>query len=98
MILPRLGYDIRKASGEQLRNREFDGIVAAASAVVGGDEVVADGERERENRAPLDVIFVGAESPEQLPQVLHPPVVDTSQALGDGAVAAGPVADRELDR
>ena len=89
---------IRRASGEELLDREFDGIVTAASAVVGSDEVVADGEREREKRAPLDVIFVGAESPEQLPQVLHAPVVDASQSIGDGAVAAGPVADRELDR
>ncbi len=60
MIIPRLGYDIRKAvpadnevgkrnatdgvSGEELPDRESDGVVTAASAVVGGDEVVSDRE------------------------------------------------------
>lgn len=39
---------------------------AAASAVAGADEVVADEQREQEHRAAgLDLIRVGAESPEQ---------------------------------
>jgi hypothetical protein len=50
MIVPRLGYDVRKASSEEPPDREFDGVAAAARAVVGGDEVVADRERECENR------------------------------------------------
>ena len=56
--------------------------------MVGGQEVVADGERESKYGAGLDLIWVDAEICEQRPQVLHPPVVDASEALGDGAVAS----------
>src|SRR5690348_3566713 len=87
-----------RGSGEQLPDRQFDRVAAAASAVVGGDEVVADREREREHRTSLDLVLVGAERPEQLAQVLHAPVVDTTQSLGDRAVVARPIADRQLDR
>ncbi len=45
----------------------------------------------------LDLTRVGEELAEETPQVVHPPVVDPAHPLGHARVAAGPVADRELD-
>ena len=71
---------------------------ARARAVLGGHEAVADPQREGEHAADLDVVLVGAEGAEQRAQVVHPPVVDAAQAVGDRLVAPGPVADREVGR
>jgi len=46
----------------------------------------------------LDLFFVGAQGTEQQAQVLHAPVVDASQALGDRLVTPGPGADCQVDR
>src|SRR6266511_3144751 len=70
---------------------------AAARAVVGGDEVAADPQRVEDHAAGLDVVLVGAEGTEQRAQVIHAPVVDASEALGDRLFAPGPVADCEVD-
>ena len=64
----------------------------------GGDEVAADEQREGQHAAGLDVVLVGAELAEERAQVLHAPVVDPAQPLGDLAVAARPVPERQLDR
>ena len=42
----------------------------------------------------LDLALVEAEGTEQQVQVIHAPVADAPQALGDGRVTPGPVADR----
>src|SRR6266511_1530830 len=70
---------------------------AAARAVIGGDEVAADPQRVEDHAAGLDVVLVGAEGTEQRAQVIHAPVVDASEALGDRLLAPGPVADCEVD-
>ena len=54
-------------------------------------------QREGEHAAGLDVVLVGAEVTEQRAHVVHAPVVDAPEALGDRLVAPGPVADREVD-
>ena len=64
--------------------------------MIGGDEVAADRQRVEDQAAGLDVVVVGAEGAEQRAQVVHAPVVDAPQALGDGRLAPGPVADREV--
>ena len=71
---------------------------AAAFRVVGGDEVIADREREGEHAAGLDLVRVLAERADQRAQVLHPPVVHPPQAPGDRPVAPRPVAHGEVDR
>ena len=53
---------------------------------------MADHEREGEDAAGLDLVLVGAQGTEQQAQVIHAPVVNASEALGDRMVAPGPVA------
>ena len=84
--------------GEQPVEDEPHDVPAAALAVVGGHEAVADPQREGDHAAELDLGLVGAEGAELRAHVVHAAVVDTAQALGDGRVAARPVADREVDR
>ena len=65
--------------------------------MVGGDEVAADGQREGQHGAGLDVVGIVAEGAYQGAQVLHSPVVDAPQTSGHRLLAAGPVAHREVD-
>jgi hypothetical protein len=66
--------------------------------VIGGDEVAADCEREREHAAGLDVVGVVDEFADQSAEILHAAVVDASQTSRDRPVAPGPVSHREVDR
>jgi hypothetical protein len=65
--------------------------------VVGGQEVAADGHAEGEQAANLDLVGVGAERADRVAQQLHALVVDAAQAVGDGRIAASPVADGQVD-
>ena len=85
-----------KGLAEQFAQGEFECLVTGVGAVVGGQEVVADGEGEGEHAAGFYGVLVGADGPEQGAQVVHPAVVDAPRPFGDGGVAAGPVADRQL--
>ena len=53
-----------------------------------------------EHAASLDLVLVlvEAEGTEQQVQVIHAPVADAPQALGDVRVTPGPVADGQVDR
>jgi 2-oxoisovalerate dehydrogenase E1 component len=85
----------------ELFEGQFHHIGTVVPAVVGGDEVVADHQRVVEHATDLDVVGfvgVGAEGAEQRAQVIHAPVVDAPQALGDRLLAPGPVADSQVDR
>jgi hypothetical protein len=82
--------------GQEPPGRQRHHVGAAACAVIGGDEVVADPQREGDHAARLDIVLVGAEGAEQRAHVIHSPVVDASQALGDRLLAPGPVADCEV--
>jgi len=83
---------------EQPAGRQLQYLRAAAGAVIRGHEVIADQQGEREHGPGLDFGVAGAEGAEELAEVAHPPVVDAAQALGDGRVVPGPVADGEVDR
>jgi hypothetical protein len=78
--------------------RAGDDVIAGPGAVIGGEEVVADHQAEREHPAGLHLVRVGAENAEQLAQVVHAAVVDAAQALGDRVIASGPVTHDEVDR
>src|SRR5919204_5006313 len=67
-----------------------------ARPMIGGDEVIADPQREGEHAAGLDVVLVRAEGTEQRAQVVHSPVVDASEAAGDHLITSRPVADCEV--
>src|SRR5919108_1912456 len=69
---------------------ELQHLGAAARAVIGGDEVVADPQRENEHAAGLDLVFVVTERAEQRTQVVHSPVVDAAQAARAPLVAPRP--------
>src|ERR687896_212751 len=101
-LSPLDGLPVSRTRSERGREEAFRGEVeylgAGAPAVVGGDEVVADGRREREQAARFEVIAVAGDRGELRAQVVHAAVVDAAQALCDRAVAAGPVADGEVDR
>src|SRR5450759_3360195 len=84
--------------GPEPSEGQLQHVRAAARAVIGGDGVAADQQREEEHAAGLDVVCVGAEGAEQRAQVAHPPVVDAAEALGHRRIAPGPVADREVGR
>src|SRR5262245_47106261 len=76
---------------------QFQYLSSAASAVVGGDEVAADCQREREHAPCLDVVGVVAECAYERAQVHHAAVVNTSQAPGHRSVAPCPVAYGQVD-
>src|SRR5918992_5849602 len=101
-LSPLDGLPVSRTRSERGREEAFRGEVeylgAGAPAVVGGDEVVADGRREREQAARFEVVGVPGDRGELRAQVVHAAVVDAAQALCDRAVAAGPVADGEVDR
>ena len=61
---------------------------AAASAVLGSDQVVANPYREQQKAPDLDLFLVRAEGYEQGAHVGQPPVVDATQTLGNRAPAA----------
>src|SRR5260221_10030585 len=86
----------RRLRGPEVSEGQVQHVRAAARAVVGGDGVVADQQREEEQAAGLDIIGVGAEGAEQRAQAIHARVVDAREPLGDRRVALGPVADREV--
>src|SRR6266496_1685266 len=86
----------RRLRGPEVSEGQVQHVRAAARAVVGGDGVVADQQREEEQAAGLDIVRVGAEGAEQRAQAIHAPVVDAPEPLGDRRVAPGPVADREV--
>ena len=69
-----------------------------AAVVESGDQAVPDEQRQRQQTARLGVVVVDADLPEECAQVRHPPVVNTVESLADARAAAGPVADRQLDR
>jgi hypothetical protein len=60
--------------------------------VIGADERAADEQREGEQTASLDIVVVLADSSEQGAHVVHSPVVDLPQSLGNRLLAPGPVA------
>src|SRR6266545_1530445 len=88
---------VRALLGLEPPQGQLQHVGAAARAVIGGDEVAADPQRVEDHAAGLDVVLVGAEGTEQRAQVIHAPVVDASEALGDRLLAPGPVADCEVD-
>jgi AcrR family transcriptional regulator len=98
----RYGADTSQARSRGLRQEplrgQFQHLRATSVTVIGGHEVIADQQREREHGPGLDLGRVGAEGAEQRTQVVHPPVVDAAQAFGHGRVMPGPGADGEVDR
>ena len=75
-----------------------DDVAPGAPVVLSTDQAVADEQRERKKTARLGVVVVDADLPEECAQVGHPPVVYAVESLTDAWAAAGPVADRQLDR
>src|SRR5271166_5017547 len=88
----------RDCLGLKQSRGEVDDLGTTAGTVVSGHEMVADQQREGKHAPGLDVVLVGAEGAEELAQILHALVVDTSQALGNRGVAPRPVAHGEIDR
>src|SRR6266542_3716819 len=88
---------VRALPGLEPPQGQLQHVRAAARAVIGGDEVAADPQRVEDHAAGLDVVLVGAEGTEQRAHVIHAPVVDASEAVGDRLLAPGPVADCEVD-
>src|SRR5206468_3901830 len=80
----------RRLRGPEVSEGQVQHVRAAARAVVGGDGVVADQQREEEQAAGLDIVRVGAEGAEQRAQAIHAPVVDAPEPLGDRRVTPGP--------
>jgi hypothetical protein len=77
--------------------RQLEHVPAPAARVVGGDQRVPDEQREGQGASNLGVGVVVREGGEQRPHVGEAAVVEALEAAGDAGVAAGPVADRELD-
>src|ERR1700684_2905009 len=73
--------------------REIQDVGVAAGAMIGGHEVVADDERERQHAAGFGLVLAGGDRAEQQAQVVHAAVVNTAEALGDRPVTPGPVTD-----
>src|ERR1700727_1523565 len=63
-------------SAKQLCDGELERLGAAVGAVVGGHEVMPDGQREREYGASFDLLLIGTERSEQRAEVCHALVVD----------------------
>src|ERR1700727_969867 len=78
---PQLGF---RRSPEQLCDGELERLGAAVGAVVGGHEVMPDGQREREYGTGFDLPLIGTERSEQRAEVFHALVVDPPQTLLDG--------------
>ena len=73
---------------EQKVGRSSDKFAPCPVAMIGGKEVIADRQTEGEHAARgLTLVGVRTEAAELLTQVLHAPVVDAAQALGDAVVA-----------
>src|ERR1700733_1103979 len=99
--LPRLHYrppGVSRLDLQQPACREIQDVGVAAGAMIGGHEVVADDEREREHAAGFGLVLAGRDRAEQQAQVVHAAVVDAAKAPGDRLVTPGPVTDGQVDR
>src|SRR5580704_182033 len=99
--LPRLHYrppGVSRLDLQQPACREIQDVGVAAGAMIGGHEVVADDERERQHAAGLGLLLAGGNRAEEQAQVVHAAVVNAAEALGDRRVTPGPVTDGQVDR
>ena len=62
--------------------RRVDRCTVILGPVIGGNEVVSDGEGERKHAAAFDLLLVVADLSEQRSEVLHPAIVDSPESLG----------------